>query len=132
MVLVHWCTKLRNHCFLQFVVCFPDTVVMCVCTVTLLSKCQQWSSLLLHIPKRSSPPFIFCFLIEKVCVFEQCCYKSHHPTFTSAYASARMGGFGCVPSPVYHSQQWHRQGTVRMCVLWSLRKANAEQERSRC
>lgn len=65
---MHWCTKPRNHCFLQFLVCFPDTVDMCVCTVTLLTKCQQQSSLLLYIPKKSSPPFTFCFLMKR-CMF---------------------------------------------------------------
>lgn len=132
MILVHWCTKPQNHCFLQFIGCFSETVDMCMCTVIFISKCQQWSSLLLYIPKRSSPPFIFCFLTEKACAFEQCRWKFCHPSFTSAYANSRMGGFACVPFLIHHIHQWHRQGAVQTCVLWVLCKANAEQEKSRC
>lgn len=132
MVLVHWCTKPQNHCFLQLIGCFSETVDTCLCTAVLISKCQRWSSLLLYIPKRSSPPFIFCFLTEKACVCEQCSRKFCHPTLTSAYTNARMGGFACVPSPKHPGPQWHRQGAVQMCVLWALCKANAEQEKSRC
>lgn len=108
------------------------TVDTCMCTAVLISKCQRWSSLLLYIPKRSSPPFTVCFLTEKACVCEQCSRQLCHPTLTSAHTKARMGGVACVPSPKHPGPQWHRQGAVQTCVLWALCKANAEQEKSRC
>lgn len=98
-----------------------QTVDTCMCTAVLISKCQRWSSLLLYIPKRSSPPFTVCFLTEKACVCEQCSRQLCHPTLTSAHTKARMGGVACVPSPKHH------QGAVQTCVLWALCKANAEQ-----
>lgn len=50
-------------------------------------------------PKEKLSTIYVLFSHRKGVVSEQCGYKFRHPTLTSAYASARMGGFACVPSP---------------------------------